>query len=328
MNFLAPPEITELAAGIGRNKAGVTVGRLLVLGILAGVYIGFGANLATVVCHDAPQYLGNGISQLLFGSVFSLGLMLVVIGGAELFTGNNMFMVVGALAGTNTWGDLVKNWTVVWIANFAGSLLLVYLLVGGFYGTGLDGAVSAGLFKGAVGVKALLIAKSKLELTWTSAFYRAILCNWLVCMAVWLALSSKDVSGKLFAIFFPIAAFVASGFEHSVANMFFIPMGLHLSHLPPVLDAAARTALTPAQLNLLAAGGTLPPDAIAAMEAFRVKVAAIFTWKNFLLNNLLPVTLGNIIGGSFFVGTLYWFAYWKKDTAPAAKESAEIGVGN
>jgi len=320
MNCFGPAEVAGVACGAGGKKASLSLGKLFILGILAGAYIGFGANLATVVGNDLPKYLGNGFGQFLFGAVFSTGLMLVVIGGAELFTGNNMFLMIGALNGDCSWGDLLKNWVVVWIANFAGSLLLVYIVAGGFYGIGPDGAASVGLFKGAVGAKSIAIAKGKLELTWTAAFCRAILCNWLVCMAVWLALASKDVVGKVFGIFFPIMAFVASGFEHSVANMFFIPMGLVTANIPAILDVAAKSVLTPDQTALLAAGGTLPPDAVAAVAAFKASVAKVFTWKTFLVNNLVPVTLGNIVGGAVFVGSFYWYTYLKKD-APAADKN-------
>lgn len=297
MNFFSPAEVAGVASGISTGKSKLSFGKLFFLGILAGAYIGFGANLATMVGNDLPKFLGNGFGQFMFGATFSAGLIMVVIAGAELFTGNNMFMMIGALNGSCTWGDLLKNWVIVWIANFAGSLLLVYIVVGGFYGVGPDGAVSIGLFKGAVGAKALAVAKGKLELTWTAAFCRGILCNWLVCVAVWLALASKDVVGKIFGIFFPIMAFVASGFEHSVANMFFIPMGLAVSHIPAIVDVAAATAGSP-----------------EAIEAFKVAVANVFTWKQCLIGNLVPVTLGNIVGGSIMVGGIYWYAYLKKDT--------------
>ncbi|NPV92896.1 MAG: formate/nitrite transporter family protein [Firmicutes bacterium] len=321
MNFLGPPEIAGAACGICQKKATLSIGKLIVLGILAGAYIGFGANLATVVSNDLPKYLGNGFGQLIFGAVFSVGLMLVVIGGSELFTGNNMFMMIGALNGQTTWGDLFKNWVIVWLANFVGSLLLVYILIGGFYSAGADGVASAGLFKGAVGAKSVLIAKGKLELTWLQAFSRAILCNWLVCLAVWLALASKDVVGKVFGIFFPIMAFVASGFEHSIANMTFIPMGLEVAKNPAVLNEAAKSVLTAAQSTTLAAGGTLPPEAVAAMDAFKTQVANVFTWKALILKNLVPVTLGNIVGGAVFVGSVYWYTYLRPDTA--AKDVAK-----
>ncbi|MGE5422606.1 MAG: formate/nitrite transporter family protein, partial [Ignavibacteriales bacterium] len=143
------------------------------------------------------------------------------------------------------------------------------------------------------------------------------------CMAVWLALASKDVVGKVFGIFFPIMAFVASGFEHSVANMFFIPMGLEVAQIPALVDVAAKSVLTPDQLAILTSGGTLPADAVAAMDAFKASVASLFNWKNFLLNNLVPVTLGNIVGGGFFVATFYWFSYLKKDAPVAEDKSAK-----
>lgn len=196
MTILMPAEVASASAGASSKKADLTFGKTMVLGLLAGVYIGFGANLATTIGCDTSGFIGNGFGQLLFGGVFAVGLMLVVIGGSELFTGNNMFMVIGALDGTIGWGDVLKNWTLVWIANFIGSLLLVYLIVFAFY-TG-DGAI--GLFNGAVGAKSIAIAKGKLSLSWTAAFCRGILCNWLVCMAVWLALASKDVIGKVWAI--------------------------------------------------------------------------------------------------------------------------------
>lgn len=312
MNFYTPAEVAGLVGSISERKSILSIGQLLILGILAGAFIAFGANLATVVGSDISKYLGNGFGQFLFGAVFSTGLMMVVIGGAELFTGNNMFMVLGALNGNCTWGDLLRNWIVVFIANFIGSILIVYLLAAGFYGFGAD-SPAVGLFQGLVGAKALLIAKGKLELTWTAAFARAILCNWMVCMAVWLALASKDVTGKILGILFPIMAFVASGFEHSVANMFFIPMGITASQSQAIVDMAAKSVLTINQLNLLTTGQALPADAIAAMTAFKTGAASILNWKTFLMNNLIPVTLGNIIGGAIFVAVFYWYAYLYKD---------------
>lgn len=279
MNFLTPAEIADACCNAGCAKAKLSIGKMLVLGILAGAYIGFGANLAVLIGHDVPKYLGNGLGQVIFGAVFSVGLMLVVIGGAELFTGNNLFLMVSALDGKISWGDLLRNWTVVWIANFIGSLLLVVLIYNG--GTWA-------MFKFGVGAKALAIANGKLSLTWSQAFFRAILCNWLVCLAVWLALGSKDVIGKIFAIFFPIMAFVASGFEHSVANMFFIPLGILMAQIPDVVTAA------------------------------QIADVSKITWPMFINANLIPVTLGNIVGGGIFVGAFYWYAYLMK-TAPAAE---------
>ena len=280
------------------------MGRLIVLGLLAGAYIGFGAYLALTVGHDVPKFLGNGIGQLVFGGVFTVGLMLVVIGGSELFTGNNMFMMVGALEGTTTWRSLGKNWAVVWITNLIGALILVMIVYGAFYATG-DGA---GLFKGGIGAKAVAVAKAKVELNFWAALLRGILCNWLVCMAVWLALASKDVVGKIFGIFFPIMAFVAMGFEHSVANMFFIPMGIMVGDNETILNVAAAAA----------AG----PDATqAALDAFKTAVADHLNWGTFFYKNLIPVTIGNIIGGGVFVGSAYWFSYLRKSKRVKAEEA-------
>ena len=170
---------------------------------------------------------GFRVNKFLFGAVFSVGLMMVVIGGAELFTGNNMFLTISALNNHATWGGLVYNWVVVFIANFVGSLLLMAIVFAGAYYANAEGALTA------AGIKAVAIAKGKLTLSWSQAFFRGILCNWLVCMAVWLSVASKDVVGKIFAIFFPIMAFVTSGFEHSVANMYFIPMGIHIAGANP-----------------------------------------------------------------------------------------------
>ena len=240
--------------------------RLTVLGILAGVYIGFGAQLATMVTHDVADFLGVGMAKLLGGAVFSVGLMLVVIAGAELFTGNNLIFlsVLDRQVGI---GRLLRNWGIVYFANFAGSLLLVLLMF------------ASGLWKAngnLVGATVVSIANAKVNLSFVEALARGILCNWLVCLAVWMAVSSRDVVGKIFAIFFPIMAFVASGFEHSVANMYFIPMGLALK--------AQGLAEASAHLTI---GGMI-------------------------VKNLIPVTIGNIIGGSFFVATLYWVVYIRK----------------
>ncbi|MBI5555624.1 MAG: formate/nitrite transporter family protein [Elusimicrobia bacterium] len=241
--------------------------RLAMLGILAGAYIGFGAGLATTVGSDAAKFLGLGLSRLVTGAVFSLGLMLVVIAGAELFTGNNL-MLMSVLDKRAHIIKMLQKWLLVFVANFIGAVLLAYL----YFETNLWKMGDM-----AVGLNALRIAVMKVSLTFGEALTRGILCNWLVCLAVWMALASRDVVGKLFAIFFPIMAFVALGFEHSVANMYFIPLGIFLKDMiivdPKVLDLS----------NL--------------------------TWGNFFFNNLLPVTIGNIIGGAFFVGLVYWTVY-------------------
>ena len=283
MNFFTPAQVAANACSAGKTKAEMGLLPMIILGILAGVFIGFGANLATVVGAD-------GGSKFLFGAVFSIGLMLVVIGGAELFTGNNMFLAICALNGQTSWGSVLYNWTIVFFTNFAGSLLLVYIIFWGMYWIG-PAADGAGLALTAHGAKAAAIAQGKLSLTWSSAFFRGICCNWLVCMAVWLALTAKDTIGKIFAIFFPIMGFVTSGFEHSVANMFFIPMGITIVNKVPGLAAAA---------------GFDP---------------ALFTYGNFIMNNLIPVTLGNIVGGAFFVAFLYYMVYLRPAKIAAQKNA-------
>lgn len=269
--FNSPGEIAQSVVGMGEKKVGLSFTTMLVLGLLAGAYIAFGAQLATMVTHDLAGKLGVGFAKFLGGSVFSVGLMLVVIGGAELFTGNNL-IITGVLARTVGLKGMFRNWGVVYIANFIGSILLVFII---FY---------SGLWKTnnfGVGTKALLIANSKVNLSFLEALCRGIACNWLVCLAVWLALAGKDIVSKILGIYFPIMAFVASGFEHSIANMYFIPMGMFLKGVPEVMTAVGNISVQ----NL--------------------------TWYGFLVKNLVPVTIGNIIGGAFFTGTLYWFTYHK-----------------
>ncbi len=284
MNFLTPAEIAAAASNAGKAKTELSILKMVVLGILAGAYIGFGANLATKV--GAAPDADTAMGIFLFGAVFSVGLMMVVIAGAELFTGNNMACMLAVLNGQATWGGLLKNWVVVYVANFVGSVLLVFIIFGGMYWVAADPATGA-IGLSAMGAKAVAIAKGKLSLTWGAAFLRAICCNWLVCLAVWLAFASKDIVGKIFGIFFPIMAFVSSGFEHSVANMYFIPMGIQIANAAPAA-AAEKMAMAP--------------------EA----IGSFFSYGNFVMANLIPVTLGNIVGGAIFVAMFYWLAYLKK----------------
>ncbi len=265
----SPPEIAQTICDAGCKKTKLAIGKMFVLALLAGAYIGFGAQLSTAVKVGLSDVVGVGFANFIGGAVFSVGLMLVVIGGAELFTGNNLISL-SCCHGKAAWSGLLKNWVVVYAGNFVGSVLLAAIVFGGFY---------AFRAPGAMGTLALTTANAKVNLGFTEAIFRGILCNWLVCLAVWLAASSKDTVGKIFAIFFPIMAFVAMGFEHSIANMYFIPMGLFLK------DFAGLT-LASGNLNNL-------------------------TWAGFLGNNLLPVTIGNIIGGVVFVAVLYWYAYLK-----------------
>jgi len=262
-----------LAKTVGVSKCSASAFNLIILGILAGVYIGFGAVFATLVGGDASKFVGFGLGQLFAGAVFSVGLMLVVIAGAELFTGNNLILA-SVLGGHTSTGKLLRNWVIVYLANFVGSLLLVLIM----YGTELWKGNGMG-----VGIKALNIANAKVNLGFWVALFRGIGCNWLVCLAVWMAVASRDVVGKIFAIFFPIMAFVAIGFEHCVANMYFIPMGILLK------GSEAATA---------------------AMETNPALDLSNLTWGyGFIVKNLIPVTIGNIIGGAIFVGLVYWSVY-------------------
>jgi formate/nitrite transporter len=274
VNDLSPKEIAEKVVEVGCTKAKLPFFKMLVLAILAGVYIGFGGELATMISHDLK--IGVGFTQFLAGSVFSVGLMLVVIGGAELFTGNNL-MITACLHGKAKVSGLLKNWGTVYLGNFIGGVLLALLMF------------MAGLWKfndASLGLKAVTIANAKVNLSFLEAFSRGILCNWLVCLAVWLAFGSRNIVGKIFAIYFPIMAFVASGFEHSIANMYFIPYGLFIKSSILSKFATSSSVQLPNLANL--------------------------TWGNFFIKNLLPVTIGNIVGGAFFVGTIYWYVYLKE----------------
>lgn len=268
--YLTPKEIAEQVADNSKTKAHLPALQMVVLGVLAGAYIAFGGELCNIVTHDMAPHTGLGFAKLIGGSVFSVGLMLVVLGGGELFTGNCM-MLSGVLARRISFGYMIRNWIVVYLANFAGSLLLVALI---YY----SGQWKTGDY--AVGAAALSTACLKTKLTFVEAFWRGVGCNWLVCLAVWLGVAGRDSVSKIFGIFFPVMAFVASGFEHSVANMYFIPLGLLLRANSSVVAAG----------NLGAKIGVL-------------------TWRNFLVGNLVPVTLGNIVGGALFVGGAYYLVY-------------------
>lgn len=285
-----PNVIADSVAKTSEKKAGLATGSLLVLGVLAGAYIAMGAQLSTVVTNDLAARLGDGLSRLAGGITFSVGLIMVILAGAELFTGNNLVMALGLYDRRITWQALLRNWTLVYLANFLGALLLVAI----FYATNLwlaNGAM--------VGAKAVLTAQAKVNLTFSEAFFRGILCNWLVCLAVWLANAGKDAVSKILGIMLPVAAFVTSGFEHSIANMYFIPIGILLSDQVQVAGALARLGQDP------------------------VAVGAALTWIKFLVANLIPVTLGNIVGGAIFVGGSYWAVYLHRPAAPKVKAAPE-----
>ncbi len=273
---LSPAEITEEFINVGRKKAVLTpVANLFVLGILAGAFIAFAAEGSNMAIHTIESV---GIAKALAGALFATGLMLVVVAGGELFTGNCL-IVISCMKGGAPVSGLLKNWLFVYAGNFVGSVLLAYFIL------------ESGQFNftnGLLGGFTIKTAIYKTGLTFANAFYMGILCNWLVCLAVWLAFAAKDIAGKLLGIFFPIWLFITSGFEHCVANMYYIPAGLMAKNVPSYVDAAVN--------NL----GVAP----AAVEAL--------SWSTFIFNNLIPVTLGNIVGGALFVGMAYWFAYLRK----------------
>jgi formate transporter len=274
-NYLTPPEITEATIQTGIKKSKMTILNMIILGILAGAFIAFateGSNMASFNLLAKPETYGLG--KVLAGAVFGTGLMLVLIAGGELFTGNTM-MIAGVLEKKVGIKAMLKNWFFVYVGNFIGSILIVYMM-------NQSGLFSSGdSMLGAVTIK---IAAYKVGLTFIQALFLGIMCNWLVCLAVWMAYGAKDMTGKIFAIFFPIWLFITSGFEHSVANMYYIPAGIMAKGNKTLTDAAAVLGVTSEKLNHL-------------------------NWETFFVNNLIPVTLGNIIGGGIFVAAVYWFVY-------------------
>lgn len=248
----SPREIAERVENVGVVKANLPFVPMAALGLLAGGFIGLGALFSTLVLSDGA--LGFAVARVLAGLVFSLGLILVVVAGAELFTGNNL-LVMACVARRISFGKLLANLCIVYVANFVGAAGLAAIVA-------LSG--HAGMNDGAVGSTAVAIATAKVALPFGEAFFRGVLCNLLVCLAVWLAMAGRSVADKILAIIFPISAFVAAGFEHSVANMYFIPLGIFLHGDIGTAD---------------------------------------------LLRNLVPVTLGNLVGGAGMVGLVYHTIY-------------------
>lgn len=267
---LSPAEIEAKSEQIGKTKANLPVGKTFLLAIMAGLYIGLGGMFMLLVRSDAS--FSPVTSQLLGGLVFCLGLFLCLAAGAELFTGNNL-MVQGSLSGIYGWTKLLKNWVVVYLGNLLGSLLLVVILFFANYG-GLNG--------GTVGDTMITVATAKVTQSADVLFMKGILCNFLVCLAVWISLGCRTVVDKFVTVLFPITAFVACGFEHCVANMFLLFMGF-------AMKVSGFAYSGTADSSLLDLGG--------------------------IGMNLGAVTLGNIVGGALLVGVMYWLAYRKKSTA-------------
>jgi len=246
--FLSPVEISQELSAIGEKKASARIFELLVFGLLAGIYISFGAHVATAVL--SGNTLDPGLARFLAGSVFSVGLMLVLIPGSELFTGN-ILMTVGFIYRKYSLLKVLRNWFTVYFGNFLGAILIAWLI----FNSGLLGRVG---ILSAIGEAAVRITEAKLSLSFAEALTRGILCNMLVCLAVIMCIASRTVTGKIFGIYFPIMVFVASGYEHSVANMYFLPIGLMMK-------------------------GELASGFLG------------------MFNNLVPVTIGNVIGGLLIV---------------------------
>jgi formate/nitrite transporter len=290
MAFKVPSDIAKAAIASGCTKCTITWQKLLMLGFLAGAYIAFGALLSEIAAGGlsngtitAPSnevwkiVIPSGLVKLAAGVVFPVGLMLVVIGSAELFTGNCMFAPLSLFNKESDFKGLAINWTVVYAANLIGSIFVAFFL-----------AYKCGFFNSMPWAGwAATVANAKCSLDFTTAFLRGIGCNWLVCLAIWLAISADDIVGKILAIWFPIMAFVTIGFEHSVANMFFIPLGIFVANNPSIApdlaDANIKTT------SLMGSTG----------------------WINFFVTNLIPVTLGNIVGAALFVAAIYWYVYMR-----------------
>lgn len=254
MQINTPKEVLAAAEKSAAEKTELTTGKVLVLAFLAGAYISMGGLFSLMAGFGFAEAMeAPGVQRLLSGLVFPLGLILVAFAGAELFTGNNAVLVPGALSRRYGWGKVARNWSLVYLGNFAGALFFAYFLVV------LPGVLSNHMWHEA----ACSIAQTKTSLPWITIFLRGVGANWLVCLAVWLGMSANDAAGRMAGLFFPVMCFVVIGYEHCIANMFFIPLGMMLG--------------APVSLTQL------------------------------LWSNLVPATLGNIVGGAFFVGGLYWY---------------------
>ena len=259
-----PAEIARTYLVVGAAKTRMPFLKMFMLAVFAGMFIAFGALGSTIAsCGVQPAAL----SRLLSAAIFPIGLMMVVVAGAELFTGNCLILVP-VLARRTSVLSMLYNWLVVYIGNFIGGVLLAFLAayshIFSLYGDALAQATVS-------------TAVAKLSLSFGDAFVRGILCNVMVCVAVWVAFAAKDIAGKISALYLPVLLFVLCGFEHCVANMYFVPAGM-----------------------------------FAAL--FHGIDAPVLTWGSFLLSNLVPVTLGNIVGGAVIVGGGYWLAYLKGST--------------
>lgn len=288
IDALLPQEMATKAEYLGVRKAEMPFLKMFMLAILAGAFISLGAIFATTVSAGGIAITASGgevefmaglpygLNRLLVGLVFCLGLILVVVGGAELFTGNNLIVMAWA-SGKVKGRDVLRNWGIVYLGNFVGSIGTVILMfLTRQYTFGAD----------SVGIAALKIGVAKVGFSFPQAVALGILCNALVCLAVWMTFSARSTVDKIVAIVFPITAFVAAGFEHSVANMYFVPYALFIKMFDPMYVSAVG-------------------DKVANLDTL--------TWQSFVLNNLIPVTIGNIIGGAVLVAAIYWAIFLKSE---------------
>lgn len=271
MNLFSPAEVAKNYINTGKGKVNTPISKMFLLAIMAGAFIAIGGIASTTASVSVEQ---ASVAKFLSGCVFPGGLTMVLLAGSELFTGNNL-LVIPLLEKEVTLGGVLKNWVVVYLGNLVGSILIAAGVIFGH---------TPSLFGNKLAVSIISTAVGKCSMTFSEAFIRGILCNFLVCIAVWISFAAKDVAGKIIGLFFPIMIFVLCGFEHSVANMYYICAGLFAKGNAVYAEAAK------------AAGVSL--DAL--------------TVGNFLTKNLLPVTLGNIVGGALLVGCVYWFVYLRK----------------
>jgi formate transporter len=294
MVFHPPVAIVAKAGDAGKYKVGLPAWNMILRGFLSGAYIAMGGALATVcstgIVAAAPANVGAasaGFGALITGAVFPVGLIITVLTGAELFTGDAMLAPMAAFIHKISWAQVMKLWVFVYIGNFIGSIVYAYIMA---YGPFISvNATTGALTATAFGNRAIAIAGFKVQYVgmmgmW-SAFLKGVACNWLVNLAILLGICADDLIGKFFGIWFPIMAFVSSGFEHSIANMYFISAGIFTT--PFADQAVVKTYLGFQNLN----------------------------WVGFWMNNMIIVTIGNIVGGMFFVGVLYWVAFRKEIAA-------------
>jgi len=268
VDAFTPAEVAEKVKTIGVDKANMHFLSLVILALMAGAFIAFGAMYYTVAITDST--MSYGLTKLLGGVAFSLGFIMVVVAGAELFTGNTLVVMAWA-KGKVSLPALLKNWTIVYIANAVGAFVMVYLVY-------LSGYLDAHHHQ--VGATAMKVGLAKVDNTLTESFVLGLFCNVLVCLASWMVYASRTVSDKVFAILFPISAFVAMGFEHCIANMYMIPVAILASFDPAIVAASGLDA---SQLQDLSFNG--------------------------FMMNIIPVTIGNIIGGAVFVAMTYYLVF-------------------